>query len=183
MAKVAAGCTFHADKADATAAPSAAGALLSLAMPTAPHVIARRYKEAPEEVTAVDLELQQFVLRRIGNQTVRDSFSTRSCGSGRTLLKLLSIKKDSCLSAKAASALVNALQALMDVGLPTANVAHYNDLTGVALQINAALPHGKRNANEVMAEKFASVVNRISDKVETQLYVKMQLEKASGNLE
>ena len=97
MAKVAAGCTFHADKADATAVPSAAGALLSLAMPAAPHVIARRYKEAPEEVTAVDLELQQFMLRRIGNQTVRDSFATRSCGSGRTLLRLLSQKKDSCL--------------------------------------------------------------------------------------
>ena len=72
---------------------------------------------------------------------------------------------------------------MLDVGLPTAAVANYNDLTGVALQINSALPRGKRNPDEVMAEKFVSVVNRISDKIETQLFVRMELAKATGDLE
>ena len=115
--------------------------------------------------------------------TVRDSYAARAQGSGRSLISLLSIKRDTCLSAKAASSLINALPSLLDVGLPTASVAHYNDLSGVALQINRALPRGKRNAEEVMAEKFVAVVNRISDKVETQLFVRMQLTKATGDLE
>ena len=175
-----AGCILHTPAA-AAAAAAAASAPAAAAAPVA-HIVASRYKEAPEEITTLDLELQQWILTRISNETVREDFATKSSGSGRKLLRELSLKRDKCLSSKAASSLVNALTSLLDVGLPTASVAHYNDLAGVALQINRALPTGKRNPDEVMAEKFVSVVNRISDKVETQLFVKMELTKASGNL-
>jgi len=146
MAKMASGCMFYADKLDADATARTAAAATTPAPATAPpvaasvHVINRRFKEAPEEVGAVDFDLCQFILRRIGNVTVRDSYAAKSQGSGRSLISLLSIKRDTCLSAKAASSLINALQSLLDVGLPTASVAHYNNLSGVALQINRALP-------------------------------------------
>ena len=108
MAKVASGCMFHADKLDADsaarAAAPAAPAPASAPAATVPvvHVINRRFKEAPEEIDSVDLELCQFILRRIGNVTVRDAYAAKAKGSGRTLINLLSTKKDTCLSAKAA---------------------------------------------------------------------------------
>ena len=157
MAKVVSGHQLYSEAKDAAAAAAAAGAPAAAPAP----VVAQRYKQSPEEIAQLDLELQQWILGRISNETVRDSFAAKSIGSGRALLKLLASRRDKCLSAKAASALVKALNALLEVGLPTASVAHYNDLMGVCLQLNRALPTGKRNPEEVMAEKFVSVINRV----------------------
>ena len=81
---------FHADKLDADSAARAAAAVAPAPAPAAApaaavpavHVINRRFKEAPEEIDSVDLELCQFILRRIGNVTVRDSYAAKAKGSG-----------------------------------------------------------------------------------------------------
>ena len=60
----------------------------------------------------------------------------------------------------------------------------FNDVSGAAKRINQALPlaTGKRRPGSMMAESLASVVSRISDKMETALFVRMQLQAAEGDL-
>ena len=88
------------------------------------------------------------------------------------------------MSPKAASALLIYLMSLFEVGLPSPSVPSFNDLSGAAKRINQALPlaTGKRRPDSMMAESLASVVSRISDKMETALFVRIQLQAAEGDL-
>ena len=100
MAKALIGYQYAADateNAAAIAAATAAGIVVPPTLTTLPN----RFIEAPEEINSLDLALHQWVLTRIGNETVRDDYADRSSGSGRELFRLLAHDVANSLSPKA----------------------------------------------------------------------------------
>ena len=180
MAKAMIGFSFTSDPTSTATTPPG----LTATAASTPTVLSNRYVEAPEEIDSLDLALNQWILSRIGNETVRDDYETQSGGSGRDLLRILGRDAAKALSPKAASALLGCLTSLFEVGLPSPSVPSFNDLSGAAKRINQALPlaTGKRRPDSMMAESLAGVVSRISDKMETALFVRMQLQSAEGDL-
>ena len=79
MIKAAAGAAFKA-AADAALAADPKATVLP---------VSSRYVEGPEAISVLDLELNQWILGRISNLTVRDDYAKRSDGSGRELFRVL----------------------------------------------------------------------------------------------
>mmetsp|Transcript_18293 Transcript_18293/g.39322 ORF Transcript_18293/g.39322 Transcript_18293/m.39322 type:complete len:238 (-) Transcript_18293:78-791(-) len=127
-----AGFAFASDStaslaAATTGAPSAAPTITT---------VHPRYVEGPEEMDSLDLDFSQWILERIGNETVRDDNELKSGGSGRDVLRILGSDATKALSPKAASALLACRTSLFEVGLPSPSVPSFNDLSGAAKQLN-----------------------------------------------
>lgn len=104
------------------------------------------------------MALNQWTLERIGNEAVRDDYANKSGGSGRELFRILATDVATALSPKVATALVNCLTSIFDVGMLSPSVPSFNTLVGAARQVNLALPKfsGKRRDDSVIAEGLLS---------------------------
>ena len=167
--------------APVAAVPAGAPAAAAAAVP-APVVASSRYVIAPESIIELDLELAEFILKKVDNMSVRDAWSLACAGSGRELLRIIASEVAKRMSPKAAAAIVKTYRHVLAVGLPVPSVAHFNEFQGTLIRLNNALPPARREPDSILAENLADTVSRISDKVETSLAVEMKLRAAEGNL-
>eukprot|EP00965_Chrysotila_dentata_P101243 3343054-Pleurochrysis_carterae.AAC.1 len=74
------------------------------------------------------------------------------------------------------------MEALLIKGLSEPSLTEFNELHHSFARLNRSLPQHSRLSDNLIAEKLASVVRRLSENTSTLLDVKIELKSAAGNL-
>eukprot|EP00965_Chrysotila_dentata_P029667 986151-Pleurochrysis_carterae.AAC.1 len=74
------------------------------------------------------------------------------------------------------------MEALLIKGLSEPSLTEFNELHHSFARLNRSLPQHSRLSDNLIAEKLASVVRRLSENTSTLLDVKIELKSAAGDL-
>eukprot|EP00965_Chrysotila_dentata_P029536 981961-Pleurochrysis_carterae.AAC.1 len=163
----------------ASAAPAATAASASVSLSTVPGSIPRpppltpdeskRFIFAPEMIDAIDRKMMNAILETIASQAARRAYSAPSAGSGRELLRQLTIEAratSNATNAKAAQHTYSVvtgcpcssfmIHALDIRGISEPKVALFNSFVHSIERLNRALPAATRLPDSVIAEKLAN---------------------------
>eukprot|EP00965_Chrysotila_dentata_P150331 4965585-Pleurochrysis_carterae.AAC.1 len=123
----------------------------------------------------------ESILSTIESPATRATYRARCNNSGRLLIRLLVTEADKS-SASAGLAIESMMEALLIKGLTEPSLTEFNELHHSFARLNRSLPQHSRLSDNLIAERLASVVRRLSENTSTLLDVKIELKSAAGDL-